>query len=147
MLPTRIRTGLVDGEIHPCDSCTRAMLTISATKQIGMFTKKIQRQLMPLVRMPPSTGPTATATPVVAPKAPNATPRSRPLNAEAIRARYKGEPKRSISADKWSAAMISLGANPKWSARMEAASYATTRTNKPATAAKGRRRASRTTHA
>jgi hypothetical protein len=51
----------------------------SATTPIGMFTKKIQRHEMPLVSSPPSTGPTATATPVTAPKIPNATPRSRPL--------------------------------------------------------------------
>ncbi len=58
-----------------------------ATRQIGMLTKKIQRQLRPLVSTPPSTGPTATATPVVAPKAPKAMPRSRPLKAVASRAR------------------------------------------------------------
>ena len=51
-----------------------------------MLTKKIQRQLRPLVRTPPSTGPIATATPVVAPNAPKATPRSLPVNAEASRA-------------------------------------------------------------
>ena len=57
-----------------------------ATRQIGMLTKKIQRHERPLVSTPPRTGPMATATPVVAPKAPKATPRSRPWNAEAIRA-------------------------------------------------------------
>ena len=51
-----------------------------------MLTKKIHRHERPLVSTPPSTGPTATATPVVAPNAPNATPRSRPWNAEAISA-------------------------------------------------------------
>ena len=50
-----------------------------ATRQIGRLTKKIQRQDRPLVRMPPSTGPIATATPVVAPNAPKATPRSLPV--------------------------------------------------------------------
>ena len=58
-----------------------------ATRQIGMLTKKIHRHDRPLVRTPPSTGPMATATPVVAPKTPNAVPRSLPWNALASRAR------------------------------------------------------------
>ena len=53
----------------------------SATTPIGMLTKKIQRHDRPVVIAPPSTGPTATATPVIAPKTPNAMPRSRPWNA------------------------------------------------------------------
>ena len=57
-----------------------------AARQMGMLTKKIQRHDSPEVSTPPSTGPMATATPVVAPKAPKATPRSRPWNAEAMRA-------------------------------------------------------------
>ena len=48
-----------------------------------MFTKKIHRHDRPLVSTPPSTGPIATATPVVAPNTPNAVPRSLPLNASA----------------------------------------------------------------
>ena len=51
-----------------------------------MLTKKIHRHDRPLVSTPPSTGPRATATPVVAPNAPNATPRSRPWYAVPIRA-------------------------------------------------------------
>ena len=58
-----------------------------ATTQIGMLTKKIQRHDRPLVSTPPSTGPIATATPVVAPKTPNAVPRSLPLKALASSAR------------------------------------------------------------
>jgi hypothetical protein len=50
------------------------------------LTRKIQRQDKPLVIAPPSTGPTATATPVTAPKIPNAVPRSRPRNAVEISA-------------------------------------------------------------
>ena len=53
----------------------------------GMLTRKIQRQDSPLVSAPPITGPTATATPVTAPKTPNATPRSRPWKALARIAR------------------------------------------------------------
>ena len=49
-------------------SSTRVSVTASARMQIGMFTQKIQCQDRPLVSTPPSTGPTATATPVVAPK-------------------------------------------------------------------------------
>src|SRR5207249_1239842 len=44
------------------------------------FTKKIQRQDRYVVRTPPTSGPTATAAPVVAPQIPNAVPRSRPWN-------------------------------------------------------------------
>ena len=51
------------------------MVTPRATRQIGRLTKKIQRHDSPLVSTPPSTGPMATAMPVVAPKAPKATPR------------------------------------------------------------------------
>ena len=57
-----------------------------ATTPMGTLTKKIQRQPMPLVMAPPTSGPTATAPPVTAPKMPKAVPRSRPWKAEAIRA-------------------------------------------------------------
>ena len=63
------------------DSSTFSSATVIATTQIGRLTQKIQRHDRPLVSTPPRTGPIATATPVVAPKAPNATPRSRPVNA------------------------------------------------------------------
>ena len=69
-----------------CDSRTRVAAIAIATRQIGMLTKKIHRHERPLVSTPPRTGPTATATPVVAPNTPNATPRSRPWNAEAMSA-------------------------------------------------------------
>ena len=59
------------------DSSTRRSVITSAAIPIGTLTKKIQRQLRPLVMAPPSTGPTATAIPVTAPNAANATPRSR----------------------------------------------------------------------
>ena len=68
------------------DSTTRVSETASATRQIGMLTKKIHRQDRPLVSTPPRTGPIATATPVVAPKIPNAVPRSLPWKALASRA-------------------------------------------------------------
>src|SRR3954447_16157775 len=64
-----------------CDSCPRASVTSSASAPTGTFTKKIQRHDRPLVIAPPSTGPTATAMPVMAPKMPKAVPRSRPVNA------------------------------------------------------------------
>ena len=67
-------------------SSTLVSVTASASTQIGMFTQKIQCQDRPLVSTPPSTGPTATATPVVAPKYANAVPRSRPVNAPDSRA-------------------------------------------------------------
>lgn len=46
-----------------------------AMNPIGMFTKKIHRQLRVSTRMPPSGGPTSMATPAVAPHSPMATPR------------------------------------------------------------------------
>ena len=42
--------------------------------------KKIHRHPSPVVRMPPASGPIATAAPIVAPQIPNAVPRSRPWN-------------------------------------------------------------------
>ncbi len=54
---------------------------------MGTFTKKTHCQPMPVVMIPPTRGPTATAAPVTAPNTPNATPRSRPRNAWASRAR------------------------------------------------------------
>src|ERR1022692_2310419 len=55
----------------------------TAMMPIGTFTKKIHRQDRPEVRMPPSSGPIATARPVTAPQTPNATPRSLPRKASA----------------------------------------------------------------
>ena len=68
------------------DSSTFLSVTRSAAIPIGMLTKKIHRHEMPLVISPPSTGPTATATPVIAPSRPKATALSRPWKACAIRA-------------------------------------------------------------
>ena len=65
------------------DSWTRVALMNSAKSPIGRLTKKIHRHDRPLVSAPPSSGPMATATPVMAPKMPNATPRSLPRNASA----------------------------------------------------------------
>ena len=56
------------------DSSTRHMVMASAATPMGRFTKKMPRQLMPVVITPPSTGPSATATPVTAPQIPNAMP-------------------------------------------------------------------------
>ena len=68
------------------DSSTRSSVTAIAAIPIGMLTKKIQRQPAHSVRMPPTSGPIATAAPVVAPQMPNAVPRSRPWNAFASNA-------------------------------------------------------------
>ena len=57
-----------------------------ATAPMGTLTKKIQRHPMALVMAPPTSGPTATAPPVTAPKIPKAVPRSFPWKAWAIRA-------------------------------------------------------------
>jgi hypothetical protein len=56
---------------------------MTAAISIGAFTKKIHRQDRPEVSTPPSSGPMATARPVTAPRAPDATPRS--LAAEGVR--------------------------------------------------------------
>ena len=63
------------------DSSTRSSVTAIAAIPIGMLTKKIQRQPAHSVRTPPTSGPIATAAPVVAPQIPNAVPRSRPWKA------------------------------------------------------------------
>ncbi len=68
------------------DSATLHTVTKTAITPTGRFTKKIPRQVQPLVITPPSTGPTATATPVTAPQTARAVPRSRPRNAWASRA-------------------------------------------------------------
>ncbi len=50
----------------------------SAAMPIGTFRKKIDSQPIPSTRAPPTSGPKATARPMVAPYTPMATPRSRP---------------------------------------------------------------------
>ncbi len=45
---------------------------------IGTLTKKIQRQPMPVVRTPPSSGPAAVLIETTAPQTPKATPRALP---------------------------------------------------------------------
>ena len=49
------------------ESCTLARVMTMATTPMGMLTKKIHRQPMPLVMAPPISGPTATAPPITAP--------------------------------------------------------------------------------
>ena len=53
---------------------------------IGTLTKKIHSQPIPSTSAPPTSGPIATARPVVAPQMPNAVARSRPSNSWARRA-------------------------------------------------------------
>ena len=53
---------------------------------IGTLTKKIHSQPKASVSTPPTSGPTATAPPTVAPQMPIADARSRPSNSWAIRA-------------------------------------------------------------
>jgi hypothetical protein len=62
------------------DSSTRQAVSTTASTPIGTLTRKIPRQLQSVVITPPSTGPSAVETPVMAPQTPNATPRSRPWN-------------------------------------------------------------------
>ena len=59
----------------------------SAATPTGRLTRKIQRQLSALVSRPPSTGPRATLTPVIAPQMSKAVPRLGPWKLCARRAR------------------------------------------------------------
>ena len=52
-------------EIFALSTLDRVMTT--ATTPIGMLTKKIHRQPIPLVMAPPTSGPMATAPPTTAP--------------------------------------------------------------------------------
>ena len=60
------------------DSSTRVSVSARANAPIGTLTKKIASQPIHSVSTPPTSGPTATAAPVVAPHRPSAVPRSRP---------------------------------------------------------------------
>ena len=68
----------------PCfssrDSCRYAHAPATHAAPIGRLTKKIQRQPAHSVSAPPTSGPIATAAPIVAPQIPKAVPRSRPWN-------------------------------------------------------------------
>ena len=68
------------------DSATLVSVTNTAAAPIGTLTKKIHSHPIPEVMTPPSTGPTATAAPLTAPKTPKAVPRSLPWKALAISA-------------------------------------------------------------
>ncbi len=74
----------------PCagsrDSSTFISVIASAAAPIGTLTRKIQRQPIHSVIRPPTSGPIATAPPVVAPQIPKAVPRSLPWNSWASRA-------------------------------------------------------------
>ena len=74
----------------PCPS-SRDSRSIRAPKNrqaapIGKLTKKIHRQPAHSVSAPPTSGPIATAAPMVAPQIPKAVPRSRPWNSWVKRA-------------------------------------------------------------
>ena len=68
------------------DSATFITAITTAMMPNGTFTKKIHRQDRPETRMPPSSGPMATARPVTAPQTPKAVPRSLPRKASASNA-------------------------------------------------------------
>ena len=65
------------------DSATLREREQIAAIPIGTLTKKIDSQPMLSVSTPPTSGPIATAAPMVAPQMPNAVPRSRPWKAAA----------------------------------------------------------------
>ena len=62
------------------DSRSFVIASATAPTPIGMLTRKIQRHESHEVSMPPTSGPIATASPIVAPQIPNAVPRSLPWN-------------------------------------------------------------------
>jgi len=68
------------GESGALLSGSSSTAATSASRPIGMFTRKIARQSVPnrfaLISRPPSSGPRIVAIPMVAPKMPNALPRS-----------------------------------------------------------------------
>ena len=64
-----------------CDSSTLASVSAIAPIPIGTLMKKMNSQPNPSVSAPPTSGPIATAAPVVAPQSPNAVPRSAPWKA------------------------------------------------------------------
>ena len=68
------------------DSATRVSVTHTAPTPIGTLTRKIASQPMCSTTTPPTSGPIATAAPVVAPQIPNAVPRSGPWKACAMSA-------------------------------------------------------------
>jgi hypothetical protein len=68
------------------DSRTFVRVIHRQSAPIGMLMKKIHSQPMPSTSAPPTSGPIATAAPVVAPQIPNAVARSRPSNSCAISA-------------------------------------------------------------
>ena len=65
---------------------------------IGTLMKKIDSQPMPSVSAPPTSGPMATAAPIVAPQIPNAVPRSRPWKARGEQRQRGGEHRRAADA-------------------------------------------------
>src|SRR3954468_7183905 len=65
------------------DSSTRMSDTTIAPIPIGTLMRKIDSHPTDSVSTPPTSGPMATAAPVVAPHTPNAVPRSRPWNVAA----------------------------------------------------------------
>ena len=68
------------------DPGTRMSVSAAVSSPIGTFTRKIHSQPNPSVSAPPTSGPTATAKPVVAPQMPKAVPRSCGANSCAISA-------------------------------------------------------------
>ncbi len=69
------------------DSRSFVIASTTAPTPIGMLTRKIQRHESQEVSIPPTSGPIATASPIVAPQSPKAVPRSLPWNSCEISAR------------------------------------------------------------
>ena len=72
------------GRLGPNDSATAGRTAAKAVRPSGTLTRKIQRQPSPSVSSPPTSGPTARASPMVAAHAPTAPARRGPGYAAAI---------------------------------------------------------------
>ena len=69
------RPGRSSFETGPWLSSSRASASGASTSPIGTFSQKIQCQEMPETTAPPTSGPNATARPLIPPQSPSASPR------------------------------------------------------------------------
>ncbi len=120
----------------PRDSVSLRSASGSVTRPIGTFSQKIHCQLAPSVIAPPTSGPTATASPDIAPHTPSAAPRRSGGTAADSNVRLSG---------RTSAAPTPCMARAAMSASMDGASAAPRlpRVNSPSPVANTARRPSR----
>ena len=71
----RARPGRSSRDAGPRLSSSRSRISGASTSPIGTLSQKIQCQEMPLTIAPPTSGPSATARPLIPPQMPSASPR------------------------------------------------------------------------